>query len=78
MSGKLVGINEKGLRVGEDHHRAKLTDHDVELIRELHEEHGLGYRTLAKKFEVSRSLIRHICKYTLRCQFAAAWKKVPG
>lgn len=29
---KLVAINENGNRMGESHGRAKLTDHDVELV----------------------------------------------
>ncbi len=32
---KLVAINENGIRMGEGHGRAKLTDHDVELIQSL-------------------------------------------
>lgn len=32
-----VLVNEKGRRVGETHPRARLTDHEVDLIRELHE-----------------------------------------
>lgn len=33
-----VGINAIGRRVGESHHNAKLTDHDVDLIREFLDE----------------------------------------
>jgi hypothetical protein len=32
---RLVAINEKGMRIGESHGRAKLTDHDVDLILDL-------------------------------------------
>ena len=32
---KLVAINENGMRMGEGHGRAKLTDEDVELIQSL-------------------------------------------
>lgn len=72
---KLVGVDQNGNRVGEDHGKAKLTDHDIDLIRELHEEHGLGYRTLARKFETSKSTIRDICKYRRRFAVAVAWKR---
>lgn len=71
----LVGVNEKGLRVGETHHRAKLTDQDVDLIRELHDE-GLSYREIAVKFEVSKSTVRDIIKCRRRFQFVARWKRV--
>jgi antitoxin component HigA of HigAB toxin-antitoxin module len=73
---KLVGISEFGSRVGETHHRAKLTDHDVDLIRELREDHGLTYQCLAEKFECSKSTIRDICRYRRRWQRPDRWKKV--
>jgi DNA-binding XRE family transcriptional regulator len=55
-------------KYGEHHHRAKLTNHDVDLIRELREEHGMTYRELAEKFEVSMWTIRDITKYWTRVQ----------
>lgn len=33
--GPLVAVSEKGTRMGEGHGRAKLSDHDVELIQSL-------------------------------------------
>lgn len=73
--GKLVGVNEKGLRVGQDHQRAKLTDHDVELIRRLHED-GLSYREIATKFDVSRMQVWRICNYRRRAQAPARFRTV--
>jgi hypothetical protein len=43
----------KGWRVGEIHHRAKLTDHDVDLILCLYEEYAMTQVMIAEKFEVS-------------------------
>jgi DNA invertase Pin-like site-specific DNA recombinase len=54
-----------GYRRGEQHPRAKLSDDDVRLVRELHEA-GLGYRKIASKFEVSRSTIRDWCNHYTR------------
>lgn len=76
MSTKFIGISESGSRCGETHHRAKLTDHDVDLIRELHEEHGLSYGVLAVKFEVSKSTIRDLCRYRRRTEIALYRRKV--
>jgi DNA invertase Pin-like site-specific DNA recombinase len=73
--GKLVGVNEKGLRVGEDHPRAKITNRDVELIRRLHEE-GMPYRELAQKFEISRMQAWRICSYRERAQSAVKFRKL--
>lgn len=78
MSRITVGVNEKGLRVGEDHQRAKLTDHDVELMRQLHEEDGIGYKRLAKMFDVSREQARAICRYQARAQTPHKWVTIPG
>jgi DNA invertase Pin-like site-specific DNA recombinase len=70
-----VAINELGRRIGQDHHNAKLTDHEVELIRELHAEKAMGYRKLAQKFEVSKSLVREIIQERRRVhQVAFGWK----
>lgn len=73
---RLVTTNDRGLRIGESHARAKLTDHEVDLIRELHEEHGMGYRLLATKFEVSKRTIRDICSYRKRAQTVANVKVI--
>lgn len=70
---KTVAINERGLRVGEDHQNAKLTNEEVDMIRELHCE-GLSYKTLAEKFEVSKSLIAAICRFERRAETATNWK----
>lgn len=72
---KQVGINERGLRVGEDHQNAKLTDAEVELIRELHAD-GMSYKVLAKKFDVSKSLIRYIVQFKRRGQVPSSWRTV--
>lgn len=54
MSKQLVGVNENGRRVGESHPRAKLSDREVEQMFELHEKYGLGYRALARKWDLFR------------------------
>ena len=52
-------------RVGESHHNAKLTDHDVELIRQLHEG-GMKQKVIAKKFDCSPANISEIVNYRHR------------
>jgi hypothetical protein len=46
----------------------KLSDDDVRMILELHNYHGLGYKRLAEKFEVSVSCIQKICNGSRRRQ----------
>jgi AraC-like DNA-binding protein len=71
-----VKVNDKGCRIGQYHLRAVLTDHEVELIRSLHEDDELGYSKLADKFGVSKSTIAKICQYNRRNQFASATRMV--
>lgn len=51
---------------GERHHRAKLTDGEVELIRSEYEAGGWSYQQLADKFEVSKELVAKIVRYEVR------------
>jgi DNA invertase Pin-like site-specific DNA recombinase len=70
----LVALNEKGLRVGETHVNAKLTDAQVEQIREANTQ-GVSYRLLADRFGHSKSAIAKICRYERRNQIPVNWKK---
>lgn len=76
-----IALNQWGRRIGEGHPRARLTDHEIDLMREMHEQHPvgdpkhLGYKKLARMFEVDRSQVRHICHYRQRAQTAARFKK---
>lgn len=74
---KTVAINACGFLIGEDHQNAKLTNSEVDLVRELHEEFGFSYGVLAEKFGVSRASIAKICRYERRAQSAANFKTVP-
>lgn len=79
---KLIGVNDEGRRVGESHHRAKLTDEDIELIRQLREllnpdgSHQWSYGSIAKCFETSKGVIHDICSMRRRNQFVAGYKAV--
>ena len=74
MVRRLVAVNELGLRIGEDHPAAKLTDREVDLIRELHEEHGAPYGLLMDWFPVSKSTIAMVCRYERRAQTPMHWR----
>lgn len=76
MKRLLVGVNAKNLRVGESHHRAKLADWEVELIIEMHDDHGWGYRRIAAKFGVSAGTVRDYVKGRRRAQHPSAWRGV--
>jgi len=70
-----VLVNDSGQRVGQYNLKAVLSDHEVELIRQLHED-GIGYRRLAEKFEVHKSTIQFICTFRRRNVYATGEKVV--
>ena len=72
----IVCVYEHGRRIGESHHRAKLSDADVDLVRELREAHGISYEEIAKKFAVSKSEVAEICRYEIRAQAPAAFRRI--
>lgn len=69
---RMVAVNERGHVVGEGHPRAKLTDHEVNLMLALRDE-GFSLTWLARKFEVSRSCAQHICSGRFRSQVPVRW-----
>lgn len=71
-----IVVNEKGRRIGESHPRARLSDHEVDLMLTLREEYHMSYGMLAAKFECSKSSVAKLCKYERRCQTPAAFKPV--
>lgn len=56
----LVHRAPSGHRCGESHPRARLSDGDIERIRALHDQHGLGYARLAGIYRLSVSGVRSI------------------
>ena len=77
MGKNLQAVNAAGYRIGESHHRAKLTDADVDLILYLRDA-GLSYAQIARKFDdgvtVSKSTVRDICLGRIRAQHPDRYK----
>jgi transposase len=69
-----LATNDDGHVVGEDHHRAKLTDHEIWLIHELRAE-GMRRREIAEKFEVSVYTIIEILSGRRRAHSATGQKR---
>lgn len=74
---RLVAVNSEGRRIGEDHPRAVLSDHDIELLWSLRAL-GWGCKRIAKKLECSRRHVRDVVKGRRRCQAPAQFKSVSG
>ena len=72
---KFTACNEKGLPIGESHHRAKVADRDVDLIRELREEHGATYSQIRDWWNVSKAWLTQVCNYRIRAQSVAGHRR---
>lgn len=75
MTAKYVQIGETGKRIGESHGRAKLTDHEVELVRTLWEE-GMPASEIAVKMEISKKYVYELVNFKYRASLVAQWRKV--
>ncbi|MGL4193211.1 MAG: hypothetical protein ACRCRU_11750 [Vibrio sp.] len=53
-------------KYGEKHHLAKVSDHDVELCRALHDE-GVKPFQIAEKMGLGYSYVQWILNYRIRC-----------
>ena len=73
---RYVATNDRGIRIGEFHGNAKLSDAEVEQIRDLHEIACWSYREIARAYSVHKSCVAQICRYERRNQTPEHWKKV--
>jgi hypothetical protein len=67
---RYVAINDTGHRIGEGHPRAKLSDEQVEEMRQLYEQGDHGYRRLSTLFGVPKRTVRDIVLLKRRNQWA--------
>ena len=76
MKRNVIGLNDVGRVVGEGHYKAKLSDEEVEKIRDLREHHGFTYGMIARRFGASKDTIVAICSYRRRCTTPARFKRI--
>lgn len=70
------GVDEKGNRLGEAHQRAKLSDADVDLIRDIYEEGMESLSQIAKVFGVHKATIADIVHFRRRSTTPHGYKTV--
>jgi hypothetical protein len=71
---EMVAVNERGRRIGESHPRAKLDDHEIDLLQELLEG-GMSLREAADKFDISKAHAGRIKLAKARAQYPARFKR---
>lgn len=73
---RLIAVNERGRRIGEDHPHARLTNAEVELLLEIREREGWSYTRLARKFDIAKTTARDYIKGRRRCQTVMGFKEI--
>ena len=80
LSSRKVALNEDGRQIGEGHYNAKLTDAQVDMIRDAYDAGDGGYRVLAKRFSAEFkitlrwSFIRDLVQFKRRNHWTARHK----
>lgn len=80
MSGRMVRVNERGLRIGESHPRAKLTDKEVEQLiaeRGPEDKPAMSLSALARRWGMSKSGVKGIIDGRARGQIGMHTDKAP-
>lgn len=72
---KLVAVNERGMRIGEDHPNARYTDAEIDTLWSLRDE-GYGYKRIALFMDMPVRTVRDIIKGKRRAYVATRWKRV--
>lgn len=70
-----IAVNERGIRIGEDHQNARYSNAEIEMVLTLRDE-GMSYGVIAAKLEMPKSTVADICKARRRCQIAATFKRI--
>ena len=80
-----IGYTAEGRRIGETHHGAKHPDALVNAIRDLHEQHGYGWRRVTRMLNedgkwghLSARWVRKVMFYELRIGCVAYWRNEPA
>ncbi len=66
----LIPVTERGIRIGQAHHNAKLTDAQVRTVYELRDVGGWTYQEIAEHFGVSKSCIAGLIQGRRRSSIA--------
>jgi len=74
----LVGLNERSRRIGQYHGRAKLLDHEVELLRAMRDSDPDVWtpRRLAEKFEIHVRTVHKLLSYQRRGDTVVRYRAV--
>ena len=60
-----VKRGDNGYRIGDSHHNSRLTDHEIEIMRQLRSD-GMKVRDIARKFGVTKGYVSKILSHQAR------------
>lgn len=76
-SGERVPVSDRGIPLGEHHHRAKLPDAVVVQIRDLREHENMTIAEIARRLSLPVGTVHAIAYYRRRATLPADWRRVP-
>jgi len=72
---QMIAINDLGYRIGQDHHKAKYTNHEVEQVFILKQK-GHGYKNISKIMDMPVRTVRSILNGSRRNQIVFNFKRI--
>lgn len=75
MTAIRIAVNERGIRIGEDHQNARYTNREIQHVLDMRDE-GKSYGFIATVMDMPKSTVASICQGGRRCQFAVSYKTI--
>ena len=72
---RIIGVNDQGFRIGEDHQQAKYTDGEIRMALRLRAE-GMSYAAISRQLDMPKSTVRDYIKGYRRAQVASRYKVI--
>ena len=71
----IVGVDDRGYRVGQTHHNSTIPDSVVRAVRDAHEYDNRSYNWIAANMGLKKSTVAKICRYERRAIIAQQWRR---
>jgi ribosome-binding protein aMBF1 (putative translation factor) len=71
----VVGVDERGYRVGQTHHNSTIPDSVVRAVRDAHEYDLWSYNRIAREMGLKKSTVAKLCRYERRAIIAQQWRR---
>lgn len=72
---EIVGVDERGYRVGQTHHNSTIPDSVVRAVRDAHEYDLWSYNRIAREMGLKKSTVAKLCRYERRAIVPQDWRR---